>query len=145
MRYLLGTICCFLFSLDLAAQNVVTDCKPDKVAPIRAYFEGYQYSYKDDNGIECFRMEKAYFQKDFKLSISDTTYQIVKYRFVTSLADGSLLEIIGDKSGFKIDRDIYTRLLAKMTKQSLVTVDDITISKGGDCFKVPSILCYFLK
>jgi hypothetical protein len=90
-------------------------------------------------------MQKSFFQKDFRLSLSDTSYRVVKFNLTTDLDDGSLLEIIGNDEGIKIDQNRYTRLLHKITRSSLIAVDNIMVSKNEHCYKVPSFICYMLK
>ncbi len=140
---------CLLFSLGLLSlnsfsQNSGSNCDPVKMVPVKAHFDGYSYKYID-NGIECFRMERAYFQKDFRLSLSDSSYRIIKFSVVTDLADGSLLQLTGDNEGIKIGSDDYTKKLKEMPKRAMVTVDNIVVSKNGECFKVPSFICYLLQ
>lgn len=134
---------CFLFNKGIS-QELGKLCDSVRNAPISAYFEGHTYKYEDKSGIESFRMQKSFFQKDFRLSLSDTSYHIVKFNLTTDLDDGSLLEIIGNDQGIKIDQDKYTKLLHRITRHSLIGVDNIIVSKNGYCYKVLSFICYML-
>jgi hypothetical protein len=144
LKYLILLYFCFLFNKGIS-QDSGGICDSSIKAPIRAYFEGYSYKYEDGSGFEIFRMERSYFKKEFRLSLSDSSYRIIKFSFTTNLANGDLLEIIGGGEGIKVDRDKYTELLHKITRRSLISVDNIIVSKNGQCYKVPSFVCYMLK
>jgi hypothetical protein len=133
-----------ILQIKASSQNTDSLCKTIEPAPIRAYFEGYLYKYETESGSEFFRMERTYFQKNFRLSLSDTSYRIVRFAFTTNMDNNDLLRVIGNNEGIIIDQDNYTRLLRKMTKHSMITVDDIIVIKNSKCYKVPSFICYFI-
>lgn len=101
--------------------------------------------YSEESGIECFRMDKAFFETDFKLSLSDSTYQVVRFNIVTSLIDGSLVKLVGGNEGIRIQDNSYTKMLRQMPKKALITVENICVVKNGEYFRVPSFICYTLK
>ena len=145
MSKLVAFICCFMIFSTARSQMPGSLCKMIEPAIVSAYFEGYAFRYKDESGLECFRMERSYFQKNFRLSLSDSSYTITRFNFTTDLNDGSLVSIVAGEEGIMVDRDSYTKQLRKLTRRSLITVDNITVSKNGQCFKVPSFICYMLK
>lgn len=143
IKYLMLLFVCFLFN-ESVSQDSGKICDSAQRAPISAYFEGYSYKY-EESGTEVFRMERSFFKNDFRLSLSDSSYSVIKFSLVTDLDNGDLLQILGDKDGIKLDQSNYTELLRKMTRRSLITVSNIMVSKNGQCYRVPSFICYMLK
>jgi hypothetical protein len=141
-RYLAVLFFCFLFNKGIS-QDSAAVCDSQRLTSVKAYFEGYSYKY-EDLGTEIFKMERSYFKKNFRLSLSDSSYRVVKFSLVTDLANGDLLEIVGDKDGIKFDKSDYTKLLSKMTKHSLVAIDNIIVSKNEQCYRLAAFVCYML-
>lgn len=110
----------------------------------RAFFNESSYNFDDEFGYEFFRMERSYFRKDFRISHTDTSYQVLSFTFTSNLANATLDTIPGCSEGISADglSAVYLRL---MTKESFVAVENIIVSKNGNCYKVPSFFCYMLK
>ncbi len=120
-------------------------CTATEYVKLRAYFEGYSFNYQE-NDIECYRMERTYFRKNIRLSISDSSYKVVSFSITANLSDGSLVRISGGERGIEIDRNNdVTGQLYYLMKTSLVTVDNIIVSRGRQCYKAHSFICYFVK
>jgi hypothetical protein len=125
------------------SQSPGSSCDSAIIAPVEAYFDGYSYKY-ETNGFENFRMERSYFRNDFRLSLTDTSYKVVRFHLVADIETG-LVSIVGNDKGIKAGENEFTKLLSKILKNGYVTVDNIRVSKNGQCYKVPSFICYFIK
>lgn len=139
---------CIILSLGAFSQEydrVDSLCEKAESVPIKAFFEGYSYHYVADDGGDCYRMEKSFFMKDFRLSLSDSSYKVERFHLVADLDNGDLLSILGNEKGIHIDNDNYTGMLRKMTKKSLITVDNICVSRGGRYYRVKPFICYMIK
>jgi hypothetical protein len=120
-------------------------CEKAEFAPIKAFFEGYSYTYVSDEGTDWYRVERSFFYRDFRLSLSDSSYKVVRFRLAADLDNGDLLAIGGNEKGIHVDSDNYTGMLRKMTKKSLITVDNICVSRGGRYYRLKPFICYLIK
>jgi hypothetical protein len=124
------------------SQDSVLPCDSVGLAPIRAYFEGFSHKY-ENKGIESFRMERSYFRKDFELSLTDSSYKVVRFHVVAHI-DNGLVSMWGKSKRIEVN-DEHSKLLSRIVKNGIVAVDNIIVSKNGQCYRVPSFICYFIK
>ena len=112
-----------------------------KVAPVRAYFQGYLKSTNEDGSSESFEMRTSYFKQDFSLSLSDTTYKVSGYSFTFDMPTGDIITIRSKNEVVKIEGNKYAVYFKELNSKCLVAVDNIILIRDGKYFKGKSFLC----
>ena len=134
--------------LFLSTKSQVIDsllCKTSGATTIKAYFEGY--SIKDTTkNVAWFNIKESFFQKDFSLLLSDNSYKIISYRFVFDCPDnGYITEFTTQGATTIVNKNSLTKRLLNMTTTCFISVENIIVSKNGECFKVAPFVCSLIK
>jgi len=129
---------------NVTAQNLSNNdtCIKYSIANTQAFIPGYKDS--------IISLNKAVMVVDpfslingFELLLKDTSYKILRFRLAFD-SDCCITELASKGSRIEPRNDSIV-LYNKIIEATLITIDDIFISKNSICYKVPSFVYYTLK
>jgi len=117
-------------------------CIKYNIANIQAFIPGYEDSIIAPNKsvmvITPFSLIKG-----FELQLKDDSYKILRFN-LTFDTDCCLTELVSNGNRIEPRNDsiiLYNRII----EATLITIDDIFISKNNICYKIPSLIYYVFK
>jgi hypothetical protein len=142
----ISAILILIISINTAgfSQEVLTkeDCIKNEAAP-KVYIPGYKDCIIGGSKNISFRINPEILKNGFELMQTDSSFKIISF-FLTFDFGEDIIEM--PSTGNKIlPRNYSIVSLSKIEEATLITIDNIRVTRGNSNYKLPSLVLYCVK